>query len=69
MTNPDRGGYYNRIRHNSPNQRQLPPNQKKSSRINLPFVSILANHKDYKVHEVATGPVLKCCKPARPQIV
>lgn len=55
--------YYSNIRHASPNAKQyIPPNQKRSSRVTLPFVTILANHPGYVVRDATTGPVLKYCK-------
>lgn len=63
MTNfqPSNSGYYNRVRINA-------PNTKKSRSVSLPFVTILANHKDYRIRESATGPVLKSCKPVKVEL-
>lgn len=63
MTSPNTAAYYSRIRHPTPNaSKYVPPHAKRTSKISLPFVTILANHPGYVVRGTSTAPVLKSCK-------
>lgn len=62
--------YYSNIRHPSPNTSKINnPLGKRTSRISLPFVTILSNHKGYRVRTSATGSVLRPCKPVKAELL